>query len=144
MADDREEFRRPELFPAGADFTEVDRDYSVDFLEGRCGRELCAVVVTRCWETDLAALVSILRQAPPALSYLGLMGSRRKVERVRKEIEASGVSVDEGRLHAPIGLPIGAESPGEIAVSILAELIASRRTADAPQQAAVAAPAVQS
>ena len=126
VADDREEFRRPELFPETTHFAVVDREYSEDFLAGDPGRELCAVVVTRCWETDLAALASILRQAPPTLSYLGLMGSRRKVERVRGELGARGFEIGEGQLHAPVGVPIGAESPGEIAVSILAQVIACR------------------
>lgn len=138
VADDREEFRRGELFPPGVDFAAVDREYSADFLADRTGRELCAVVVTRCWETDLAALASILRQAPPTLTYLGLMGSRRKVERVRGEIAERGLAFAEDRLHAPIGVAIGAETPGEIAVSILAEVIAVRRAA-AVRHAPVAA-----
>ncbi len=129
VADDRAEFRRPELFPEGTRFAEVDRDYRQDFLAADARRELSAAVVTRCWETDLAALASILRQAPPGLVYLGLMGSRRKVERVAAELASRGFDLGAVNFHAPIGVPTGGDTPGEIAVSILAEVIRERRLA---------------
>ena len=65
-------------------------------------------------------------KAPEGLRYLGLMGSRRKVARVRAELAALGYDFSGIRLHAPIGLPIGGDSPGEIAISILAEVIGTR------------------
>jgi xanthine dehydrogenase accessory factor len=126
LVEDRPEFRRPELFPAGCRFAEVDRDYSQPFLAGEAGREVLAAVVTRCWETDLAALQSILGQAPPNLRYLGLLGSRRKVARVREELEGRGAELAGAPFFAPVGVPIGADSPAEIAVSILAEIIGVR------------------
>jgi xanthine dehydrogenase accessory factor len=126
VADDRGEFRRPELFPAGAALAEVGKDYEQDFLAPIRGRDLFVAVVSRCWETDVAALAAVLRQAPPHLRYLGLMGSRRKVARVGEELAARGYDLGATRLHAPIGLPIGGDSPGEIAISILAEVIATR------------------
>lgn len=130
VADDRAEFRRPELFPAGVRLVEVGRDYEEDFLSPFLQRDLYAAVVSRCWETDTAALVAILRQEPPRLRYLGLMGSRRKVARVRDEAAARGADLRRHALHAPIGLPIGGDSPGEIAISILAEMIQKRYEAD--------------
>ncbi len=129
VVDDRAEFRRPELFPARARVGAVGRDYEEDFLAPVAGRDLYAAVVTRCWDTDTAALGAILRQAPPGLRYLGLMGSRRKVERVREELAARGADFGETELHAPIGLPIGGDSPGEIAIGILAEIIGKRYAA---------------
>jgi len=126
VADDREEFRRPEIFPPGTVFASVGRGYEEDFLAPVRHRDLYVAVVSRCWETDTAALAALLRQAPPRLRYLGLMGSRRKVTRVREEVEALGFSLAEMKLHAPIGLPIGGDSPGEIAISILAEVIGTR------------------
>jgi xanthine dehydrogenase accessory factor len=126
VADDRTEFRRPELFPPGTRVVEVGRDYEEDFLVPFLHRDLYVVVVSRCWETDTAALLAILRQAPPRLRYLGLMGSRRKVARVRGEVAAHGADLQPYSLHAPIGLPIGGDSPGEIAISILAEMIQKR------------------
>ena len=123
VADDRAEFCRPELFPPGTRLVEVDREYAEDFLALFLQRDLYVAVVSRCWETDTAALVAILRQDPPRLRYLGLMGSRRKVARVRDEAAARGADLRRHVLHAPIGLPIGGDSPGEIAISILAEII---------------------
>ncbi len=105
---------------------EVGRSYAEPFLEPVRSRDLYIAVVTRCWETDTAALAGILRQDPPALRYLGLMGSRRKVARVRSEVEALGFDLSKQDLKAPIGLPIGGDTPGEIAISILAEVIRTR------------------
>jgi xanthine/CO dehydrogenase XdhC/CoxF family maturation factor len=61
-------------------------------------------------------------------AYVGAMGSRRTQARRREWLLANGVSEDSlAALHAPIGLDIGADEPGEIAVSILAEIVAVRR-----------------
>lgn len=126
VADDREEFRRPELFPAGSRVARVTRDYGEDFLEPIKHRDLYVAIVTRCWETDTTAIAAVLRQAPKRLRYLGLMGSRRKIARVKDEVRALGLDLANVKLHAPIGLPIGGDSPGEIAISIVAEMMATR------------------
>jgi xanthine dehydrogenase accessory factor len=126
VVDDRAEFREPTLFPAGTCFSAVDPEYSADFLAAYRRRELYVAVVSRCWETDTAALAAVLREIPEDLRYLGLMGSRRKVARVRGELTARGFELGDVDLHAPIGLPIGGDSPGEIAISILAEVIGTR------------------
>src|SRR5581483_8293948 len=81
-----------------------------------------AVVVTRGHTNDLEALRAL---APRELRYLGLIGSRGKVARIYEALRADGVPAEQlARVHAPIGLDIGAVTPQEIAVSILAELIA--------------------
>jgi xanthine dehydrogenase accessory factor len=134
VVDDRPDFRQPELFPAGTRMAAVGREYEEDFLAPVLHRDLHVAVVTRCWETDTTALVSILRQAPPRLCYLGLMGSRRKIARVRDEVAARGADLSRHSLHAPIGLPIGGDSPGEIAISILAEIIQTRYEMDAARE----------
>ncbi len=126
VADDREPFRRAELFPPGTVVLPVDRDYGDRFLEPFGGRELSVAVVTRCWETDLAACRSVLDQQPEGLAYLGLMGSRRKVDRVVRELEGEGFDLADVPWHAPIGLEIGGDTPAEIAVSIAAELVQER------------------
>lgn len=85
------------------------------------------VVVTRCHETDREILAR-LAGAPAA--YIGMIGSRRKIEAVLTDLEQRGLSRSRfARLHAPIGLEIGARSPAEIALAILAELIAVRNGA---------------
>ena len=62
------------------------------------------------------------------LRYLGLIGSRAKVARIRSALVEEGMPREcLDRVHSPIGLEIGAVTPAEIAVSILAELIAVRR-----------------
>jgi xanthine dehydrogenase accessory factor len=134
LAEDREEFRDPALFPAETRIAGVRRDYEEDFLAPFRGRDLHVAVVTRCWETDVAALAAVLRQALPGLRYLGLMGSRRKIARVRQEVTDLGFDLSGVRLRAPIGLPIGGDSPGEIAISILAEIIQTRYEADAARE----------
>lgn len=126
IAEDRPEFRELGLYPQGSHVAEVGRDYTEPFLEEVKGRELYVAVVTRCWETDTAALAGVLRQDPPRLRYLGLMGSRRKVARVREEVVARGFALEGQPWRAPIGLPIGGDTPGEIAISILAEIIRTR------------------
>jgi xanthine dehydrogenase accessory factor len=128
VAEDRAEFRRAELFPEGTRFAAVDREYGEPFLDPVRQRDLYVAVVTRCWDTDVAALQGVLRQEPPRLRYLGLMGSLRKVARVRGEVGGRGF--DLGRLRAPIGLPIGGDSPGEIAISVMAEIQQTRYEKD--------------
>jgi len=126
VADDREAFSRPDLFPEETLVVTVDRDFELDFLEPHRRRDLYIAVVSRCWETDLAALIAVLRQRPERLRYLGLMGSERKIARVRRELSERDIDFSGIDLKAPIGLPIGADTPGELAVSILAEMIDSR------------------
>ncbi len=128
VAEDREEFRDPALFPPETRILEVSRDPAENFLADEAGRDLYVAVVSRCWETDLAAMVGVLSARLPRLRYLGLMGSKRKVRRILDELASRELEVPDD-LRAPIGLPIGGETPGELAVSILAEMIALRRDA---------------
>src|SRR5204863_3857197 len=88
------------------------------------------VIVTRGHTNDLDALRAL---APRDLRYLGLIGSRAKVARIYDELTANGMSAELlKRVHAPIGLDIGAVTPQEIAVSILAELIAVKHGKEHP------------
>jgi xanthine dehydrogenase accessory factor len=83
------------------------------------------VVVTRSHELD-AQITPILLGTPAG--YIGVMGSKRRWEATRRVLEASDVPVGSlDRIHHPIGLRIGAETVEEIAVSIMAEVIASNR-----------------
>lgn len=139
VAEDRPDYRRPESFPEDTLLATVDRSYTENFLEPVAARELYVAIVTRCWETDTAALVSVLRQGPPNLRYLGVLGSRRKIGRVREEVAAAGLSLEGIDLRAPIGLPLGGDSPGEIAISILAEILQLRGRAESAAAETVAA-----
>ncbi len=85
------------------------------------------LIVTRDHAIDQQLLEQLIDL--PGIAYLGMIGSRGKVGRFRKRLEAKG-RYDEvawARLRAPIGFDIGAETPDEIAVAIAAELIARRR-----------------
>ena len=82
------------------------------------------VIVTRDHAVDQRLLEALIGRP---LAYLGLIGSRRKIEMFQRRLEAKGVDVALfERLHAPIGLDIGAQTPEEIAVAIVAQLIAVR------------------
>jgi len=75
---------------------------------------------------ELSALRYMIRRRP---AYLGLLGSRNKAAEHRRQLLAEDFSGDEvDAIHTPIGLDIGAETPEEIAVSIIAELIRARRS----------------
>jgi xanthine dehydrogenase accessory factor len=87
-------------------------------------RAVCAVLLNRDYATDVAAL-SVLCQRPPA--FLGMMGSRRRIAQVLAALPQYRTTLEA--LHAPVGLDIGAETPHEIAVSVLAQLVQWRNRA---------------
>ncbi len=124
VIDDRPEFAHPGRFPPG---TLVRCGPIAQELAG-IGLDAASyvVVVTRNHELDTEALAACLDR--PA-AYIGMIGSRRKVAQVRGRLLASGRASPEAfeRIHAPIGLDVGAVTVPEIAVSILAQIIAVRR-----------------
>jgi len=122
----------PELVDDRAAFCDAARSLSVGRV-WRCDAHYVAgvppldpdcyvAVVTRCHRTDRLALKQVLGRP---LRYVGLIGSRRKKTVIFGELaEEDGVGPDElARVRCPIGLPIGGETPEEIAVSIVAELL---------------------
>lgn len=102
-----------------------------DFLDGQSFRPSdAAVLVNRNYLMDQEALHALLTHpvAGARLGYIGMIGSERKVARVYDELLKRGVPAETlRRVHAPIGLDIGADSPAEIAVSILGEILAVLR-----------------
>ena len=83
-----------------------------------------AVIMTPGHQADYEVLTQVLRT--PA-KYIGCIGSKRKIAATRERLLADGFSDAEiGRVYAPIGLPIGGETPAEVAVSVAAQVIASR------------------
>lgn len=134
VADDRAEWIEPARFPEATRTFRVDRDYRLPFPEPFPSRDLYVALVTRCWETDRAALVHVLAEKEKLrLRYLGMIGSTRKCRQVLAELRGSGLPAELlSTIHAPIGLAIGAVTPEEIAVSILAEIVAVKNGAAAP------------
>ena len=126
VLDDREKFANAERFPF-AETIEVD-DIGVWLHHADLPSSAYVVVVTRGHTHDFEAIRAL---AARDLRYLGLIGSRAKVARIFDALEAEGMPLEcLQRVHAPIGLDIGAITPAEIAVSILAELIAIRHGSD--------------
>jgi xanthine dehydrogenase accessory factor len=128
VGDDRDQYARPDRFAAGVRAVHTSRDYELPPGTLAPGRDRYVAVVSRCWETDLAALRPWLTDGAPAAKYLGLIGSARKVRGVLTRLTQEGVPPEKlEAIRAPIGLSIGAVTPEEIAVSILAEVTAVRR-----------------
>ena len=120
VIDDREKFANSERFGSAIDVIVDDIPTWLD--QHALAATAYAVVVTRGHRHDLETMRGLLRSP---LRYLGLIGSKAKVKRIFDMLRDEGVSPDTLRpVHAPIGLDIGAITPQEIAISIVAELIA--------------------
>lgn len=122
VLEDRAAFADPALFPDAAevvlgDFSDIGASLSI-------GPGDFAVVMTRGHQADYAILRQLLRTEA---RYIGCIGSRHKIALTRGRLLEDGFSAaDCARVHTPIGLPIGAQTPEEIAVSVAAELIQCR------------------
>jgi xanthine dehydrogenase accessory factor len=128
VVDDRARELAEERFPPEVVRLRVEPEYGAGLPEVPVGGYVA--ILTRCHRTDLlAARHAVGRGA----AYVGLIGSRRKVATVVSRAVALGTPREDlEALRAPIGLPIGAETPAEIAVSILAEMVNVRRGGPAP------------
>ena len=119
--DSRPELAVPERFPGAEVLLGDFNDFS-----GRLTitEQDYAVVMTPGHEMDLEVLRQVLNS--PA-TYVGCIGSRKKTAYVNQKLREEGFSEEDlARIHAPIGLPIQARTPEEIAISIAAELIRHR------------------
>lgn len=86
------------------------------------------ICMTRGHKTDVPVLIEIFKQKR-AFPYLGVIGSKSKAAIMRRELTEAGVPVEQQVFHCPLGLPIGTNHPGEIAVSIAAQLLEVRDSA---------------
>jgi xanthine dehydrogenase accessory factor len=131
VIDDREKFANRERFP---DADDVVAEPVAEWLHrADIPPSAFVVVVTRGHQGDLDAMRAL---AARDLKYLGLIGSRAKVARIYGLLAEEGMPAEcLERVHAPIGLDIGAVTPAEIAISIVAQLIAVRRGVDASRLA---------
>ncbi len=126
VADDRVKFANSQRFPE-ADLVLVE-GFAAAAAQMTLGPNTYAIVVTRGHKGDAEALESVLGRD---LRFIGLLGSKAKIVHIFAALTERGVAREElARVHAPLGLEIGAQTPDEIAVSILAEMIAVRRGVD--------------
>lgn len=123
VVDDRPELVIPERFPA-ADELMTPGSFENCFKDLSISDDSYIVIVTREHRSDRVVLAQALATNA---SYIGLISSQRKRHLIYQALRESGVTDEQlARVHSPIGLPIDAETPQEIAVSIAAELIAVR------------------
>jgi xanthine dehydrogenase accessory factor len=126
IVDDREQFANRQRFP------EADEIYAGVYEEVFPKLEITdsayLVIVTRGHRDDMRVLRCAI--GSPA-RYISMIGSKRKVISIMKELEKEGIAREAfDRLHAPMGLEIGAVTPEEIAISVVGEMIAVRRNAN--------------
>jgi xanthine dehydrogenase accessory factor len=126
VIDDREQYANRERFPEARDVYADDFEHACAQLAPGEGDYM--VIASRGHKDDMR----VMRWAAEMpLKYLGMIGSERKWLSIAKQLEAEGIPAEKlERVHSPVGLDIGAITPEEIAVSIVAEMIAARRQAE--------------
>jgi len=123
VIDDRPEFVSTERL-AGADRT-ICCDFNDLEKVLTPGPGSSIIIVTRGHKHDLDCLRKVIKYP---LAYLGMIGSRRKIDLARQKLTEENIPLEKiNRVHMPLGLDIGAQTPAEIAVSIAAEMIKERR-----------------
>jgi xanthine dehydrogenase accessory factor len=138
VVDDRAEFLTAERFPQAVQRIHVHYERESEALEPMpVTLTPSTYVLVATWGWDEPALAQIL-SARPAPAYVGLISSRTKWRVIRERLQARGIPAESlDQVHAPAGLNLGAETPGEIALSILAEMLAVREKASvSPMSAA--------
>ncbi len=122
VIDDRSDFANPSRFP---NCEVIAEDFTLALRNLHFSPATYVVVITRGHEHDADCLIEILKKNTV---YVGLIGSRRRVRFVLEMLGDKGFSQKRLKeIFTPIGLPIGAESPEEIALSIVSELVCVRR-----------------
>jgi xanthine dehydrogenase accessory factor len=126
VVDDREEWVNRERFPQASDIFIIDYDPETEAL-GQIPVTItpASYVIIATWGYDLPALEQVLALKP---AYIGLVASQAKAREFFKRLMAKGIPAEVlQQVQTPVGLDIGAESPAELALSILAEVLAIQR-----------------
>lgn len=134
IVDDRADFADPTRLPF------ADRVVTCEFHDvlasARFDADTYVVIATRGHQHDAVIAAQV---APRSLRYIGMLGSRRKAALTARQLRDWDVSEESvARIHAPVGVSIGADTPEEIAVSVVAEMISVRR-ASSTRRGAIAA-----
>ena len=131
MIDDRPEFANEERFPDARAIHAGETEATLAALKPNS--HSLVFIATRGHASDARALRWAV-DTPAA--YIGMIGSRRKVQFVYSKLKLDGVSDEQfARVNAPVGLDIGAVTPEEIAISVVAEMVATIRKSDAARPA---------
>ena len=126
VVDDREAYASRDRFPEASEIIAEDFDQATAHLTPN--ESSYVVIVTRGHRDDMRVLRWAVRTQA---RYIGMIGSKRKTIAIFRELTKEGIPAELfERVHAPVGLDIGAITPEEIAVAITAELIAVRRHAE--------------
>jgi xanthine dehydrogenase accessory factor len=134
VLDDRDKFASPERFPTASRRLVGDIGTTLRDLAPTLTPATFAVILTRGHNHDEEALYHLARTT---CGYVGMIGSKRKIRMIFEDLEAKGIPTETlARVHAPLGYDIGSQTVPEIAVSIVAELIACRNlgTGDAARR----------
>ena len=123
VIDDREEYANSQRYPKAARTIAVD-NFDNAFDDITTDEDSYIIIVTRGHRGDLQVLRQALKRP---FAYLGMIGSRRKNALLYDALREEGVTDEQiAQVHSPIGLSIGSETPEEIAISIVAEIIQVR------------------
>jgi xanthine dehydrogenase accessory factor len=123
VVDDRPQFANQERFPEADEV--IAEEFPFVFPKLKVNKSSYLVIVTRGHAYDQEILEWALGQE---VKYIGMIGSRKKIQTVYEALKQKGIHPDQlRRVYAPIGLNIGALTPEEIAVSIVAQMIQVRR-----------------
>ncbi len=117
IADDRAEYASRERFPSAASLYAGPYEKAFDTLP--IDKETCIVICTHGHAYDLLCLRKALGTAA---AYIGVIASKNKAKLFQEQLEKEGIRVD-GRVYSPIGLDLGDSSPGQIALSVMAEIV---------------------
>lgn len=132
VSDDRAEFCTPEMNPDADEFYPVAMQNLPEHLN--LNSQTYLILTTRGSNVDVEGLPALLESKA---AYIGVIGSRRRWATTVKGLKEKGVSDEQiARVHSPMGLELNAETPEEIAVSILAEVIMLNSGGDGTQMKA--------
>ncbi len=125
VLDRREGLLSTERFPGAVGFVHAEFSDARDAV--RVDRHTCVLVMTHNYLHDKELLRAFL---PSDAGYIGVLGPRARTEKILRELRGAGVQVageSEARLFGPVGLDIGGETPDEIAISVVGEILAAAR-----------------
>lgn len=129
VVDDRHEYCNSERFPGAKRLIVAPIENALAGLE--VDSDTYCLIVTRGHNHDEEALFHL---AETSARYVGLIGSRRKIKLIFRDLLKQGIAADSlRRVHAPLGFDIGSQTVPEIAISILAELVAHRNLGKIPE-----------